>query len=528
MRADATRASDEGGAHRIPPAIATDFVMTILDGETQALLPRAAPSPPRARVPGPGLAPRASRKPRWAATVTGLVAPALATLLLLGAALAAAGTSPFATRNAALGDAVDDYLHAHVAVPVDGRNAALGVEAHVGSAHGARHARERHHTAAARTTHKPHVRKPRILIAVISWNGGGEEVRALHDTWLPALKDAHPDVEADYAVFVGRPEPARLGGDGAFARTHSSLGRTNNDARARDAVEVDDAPEYTASAGAIGNLIISPDPVAEEKLRRVSDNLDEATRAAEKSREDARAVNASEPSGAAEKAKKSKDSKVSDASEASKDAAKVSDASEASKDAAKDDAAKIGISDSSTDSSTDSEGFPEEHLVRLDVGDAYEDLPAKVIAAVRWAKDNSPPACAAGLSGQGEQRGALPIMTLAQCSAMAMESGGPSSTTCRTVPLGKRSVDDERLAVPFMDASAPWVSTMSNMESMRSSTAHRSSAWMRVSGSCSLQLACSTRHGFIALVVVVVVVVVVAPSTSLLPSVEYASLSALS
>ena len=106
-----------------PPAIATDFVMTILDGETQALLPRAAPSPPRARVPDPGLAPRASRKPRWAATVTGLVAPAFATLLLLGAALAAAGTSPFATRNAALGDAVDDYLHAHVAVPVDGRNA---------------------------------------------------------------------------------------------------------------------------------------------------------------------------------------------------------------------------------------------------------------------------------------------------------------------------------------------------------------------------------------------------------------------
>ena len=28
-----------------------------------------------------------------------------------------------------------------------------------------------------------------------------------------------------------------------------------------------------------------------------------------------------------------------------------------------------------------------EHLVRLGVGDAYEDLPAKVIAAVRWAKD---------------------------------------------------------------------------------------------------------------------------------------------
>ena len=62
--------------------------------------PRAAPSPPRARVPDPGLAPRASRKPRWAATVTGLVAPAFATLLLLGAALAAAGTSPFAKRRA--------------------------------------------------------------------------------------------------------------------------------------------------------------------------------------------------------------------------------------------------------------------------------------------------------------------------------------------------------------------------------------------------------------------------------------------
>ena len=175
-----------------PPAIATDFVMTILDGETQALLPRAAPSPPRARVPDPGLAPRASRKPRWAATVTGLVAPAFATLLLLGAALAAAGTSPFATRNAALGDAVDDYLHAHVAVPVDGRNAALGVEAHVGSAHGARHARERHHTAAARTT--------RATRSQTSYSHRGHlverrrrEVRALHDTWLPALKGAHPE-----------------------------------------------------------------------------------------------------------------------------------------------------------------------------------------------------------------------------------------------------------------------------------------------------------------------------------------------
>ena len=134
----------------------------------------------------------------------------------------------------------------------------------------------------------------------------------------------------DDAVFVGRPEPARLGGDGAFARTHSNLGRTNDDVRARVAVEVDDAPEYTASAGAIGNLIISPDPVAEEKLRRVSDDLDEATRAAEKSREDARAVKASEPSGAAEKAKKSKDSKVSDASEAE------------GRDAEEDDAAKIG------------------------------------------------------------------------------------------------------------------------------------------------------------------------------------------
>ena len=46
--------------------------------------------------------------------------------------------------------------------------------------------------------------KPRLLVAVISWQGGFEDTDAQERTWLPLLKDASPDIEVDYRVFIGR------------------------------------------------------------------------------------------------------------------------------------------------------------------------------------------------------------------------------------------------------------------------------------------------------------------------------------
>mmetsp|Transcript_69539 Transcript_69539/g.190869 ORF Transcript_69539/g.190869 Transcript_69539/m.190869 type:complete len:201 (-) Transcript_69539:249-851(-) len=77
-------------------------------------------------------------------------------------------------------------------------------------------------------------------------------------------------------------------------------------------------------------------------------------------------------------------------------------------------------------------------------------------------------------------------MTLATRSAVFIESAGPLSTTSRIVPVGRRAIEASIEAVPFIEESAPCVSTMSNIESIRRSTWVRSSEWMRVSGSSSV------------------------------------------
>ena len=66
---------------------------------------------------------------------------------------------------------------------------------------------------------KTHSRKPRILVAVISWHDGAEEVAAMERTWLGALKDADEHMDADYRVFVGEYDDANLGGRHAELRT---------------------------------------------------------------------------------------------------------------------------------------------------------------------------------------------------------------------------------------------------------------------------------------------------------------------
>ena len=56
--------------------------------------------------------------------------------------------------------------------------------------------------------------KPRLLVAVISWQGGFDDTDAQERTWLPLLKDSSPDIKVDYRVFIGRdPEPAGEGGE---------------------------------------------------------------------------------------------------------------------------------------------------------------------------------------------------------------------------------------------------------------------------------------------------------------------------
>ena len=66
---------------------------------------------------------------------------------------------------------------------------------------------------------KTRSRKPRILVAVISWHDGAEEVAAMERTWLGALKDADEHMDADYRVFVGEYDDANLGGRHAELRT---------------------------------------------------------------------------------------------------------------------------------------------------------------------------------------------------------------------------------------------------------------------------------------------------------------------
>ena len=60
--------------------------------------------------------------------------------------------------------------------------------------------------------------KPKILVAVISWHDGAEEVAAMERTWLGALQDANEHMDADYRVFVGEYDEANLGGKHAELR----------------------------------------------------------------------------------------------------------------------------------------------------------------------------------------------------------------------------------------------------------------------------------------------------------------------
>lgn len=68
-------------------------------------------------------------------------------------------------------------------------------------------------------------KKPKILVAVISWQNGAEEVAAMEDTWLSALTEANEYMDADYRVFVGESSDADLGGQHARARVQEHRDR---------------------------------------------------------------------------------------------------------------------------------------------------------------------------------------------------------------------------------------------------------------------------------------------------------------
>jgi len=68
-------------------------------------------------------------------------------------------------------------------------------------------------------------RKPKILIAVISWQNGAEEVAAMQDTWLGALEETNEWMDADYRVFVGQSSNADLGGTHSLARVQEHKDR---------------------------------------------------------------------------------------------------------------------------------------------------------------------------------------------------------------------------------------------------------------------------------------------------------------
>ena len=311
---------------------------------------------------------------------------------------------------------------------------------------------------------KTHSRKPRILVAVISWHDGAEEVAAMERTWLGALKDADEHMDADYRVFVGKYDDANLGGRHAELRTRehkerrgfggdelaaalgtrggsspfggdergvrteatktssktpsSSLGKR----RAR-ASETDDAPKQTKTfasdaemdelaedlAGAVDAFEeerTGAAPTREWAMRRESDEASDEEEEEDSSLGDTKMSKHEFTSRLAEAVSKAKTrAKAQETlqAKAAKKAAKQTDLkakpqkekASTSNDAKSTKTTKAAESTreanrSKTSKTLDSKSALSavETRVELPVGDAYEDLPAKVLAAIQYAAEH--------------------------------------------------------------------------------------------------------------------------------------------
>ena len=396
--------------------------VTMSSGETRALLPKAGGAlAPLPRASDVGVTPDASaaKKPRsrWHVTAVGLLAPCAAALFVLVCALVVPSdrTNGAVSVRARLGTEADDFFHTQfhsedAAFPSDA-SAGLGLKTHrhgaaaEGDAEADAEGDARRSTTAktsskasskASETTKKHraprgdgeassssssertrraktrakkrdeiservsddgsrqpnassrsaktstkteetkpsarvsKRKPTILVAVISWRDGAEEVAAMERTWLGALKGANAHMDADYRVFVGERADDDSGGRHAELRS-----REHRDRRGFG------GDELAAALGPRGEAFSArnaPTDDSKTEASKVSSSLGKPS---------TRATRAS--------------TAFADASATTSDAKRVSLRP------------KKTLSD---------------ETVELPVGDAYEDLPAKVLAAIRYAADH--------------------------------------------------------------------------------------------------------------------------------------------
>ena len=338
--------------------------------------------------------------------------------------------------------------------------------------------------------------KPKILVAVISWRDGAEEVAAMERTWLGALKDANEHMDADYRVFVGEYDDANLGGKHAELRktehrerrgfggdelaaalgtrgvgfragdagepkpslgsgsgfgfgfgfgSVSSLGKSRGeketaseekqrrkntrafdsdaeiDELAEDLAEAVDAfeEERTGAAPTREWAIFSDGAAADSSAESSAESSDDsslghgreemskreftsrlaqavskakAQAAAEEEAKAAEPAKASEASTKSATASASKDTRAEDATLTSSDAKTTTRRDDADASAKKNDATSSSSSSSEakTPKTSPRANAPREpsKTVELPVGDAYEDLPAKVLAAIQYAADH--------------------------------------------------------------------------------------------------------------------------------------------
>ena len=277
----------------------------------------------------------------------------------------------------------------------------------------------------------PAAKKPRVLIAIMSWNGGGEELQAMQDTWLPELAPAGDalDMEVEYKVFVGREEEtpesasgsARLGGapledgseDGsAFARAHGGAGSSARAAMglragaAGDGRAEGDQGATFSVVPTIGSMIIPKDEKAEKEIKRLSDDLVRATEEFETVVEEVKRGEAS--SGSTTKDHTDADDALArdleTLDEESDEANMATLATEKNRKnfelvdrlaplaaearrAATEKRQLARMEREAAEKMAERERLKAEHMIVLDTGDAYEDLPSKVLGAIQWAVD---------------------------------------------------------------------------------------------------------------------------------------------
>ena len=315
--------------------------------------------------------------------------------------------------------------------------------------------------------------KPKILVAVISWHDGAEEVAAMERTWLGALRDANEHMDADYRVFVGEYDEANLGGKHAelrkaehrerrgFGRDEiaaalgtrgirgfragepiepkpslgsgsgfsvgsvSSLGKSRGekgtasdentrtfdsdaeiDELAEDLAEAVDAfEEERTGAAPTREWAIFSDGADADSSADSSDDSSLGRGHEEMSKREFTSRLAEAVSKAKAQALAEEEAKASPPAKASKASTKSATASKTTthRDDASSSANEKGASSSSSSSSSDAktktpktkksprENAPEappSKTVELPVGDAYEDLSAKVLAAIQYAAEH--------------------------------------------------------------------------------------------------------------------------------------------